>query len=211
MNKSFSFNTIEDFDLHIRNSIPDYENLTDMILKISDFFITSNTYIYDLGTSTGSFLSQLKDKVEFALAPNKNPSVSGYYNVWIHLKNINNKIAFTNSFKKNEILTLPMAHGEGRFVTKDKALIKKLQKNNQIIFKYCNKEGKIEDKFPEHPNGSMLNIAALSNARGNVMAIMPHPERAIWQRQVPNIRKTDKLTNNIKIFESMKKYIQDRK
>ncbi len=64
MSKSFSFNTVEDFDLHIRNSIPDYENLINMILKISDFFIISQTNVYDLGASTGSFLHKLKDKVE---------------------------------------------------------------------------------------------------------------------------------------------------
>lgn len=150
----------------------------------------------------------LNGEVEFALAPNKNPSISGYYNVWVNIKNINNKTAFTNKFKKNDVLKLPIAHGEGRFVTKDKALIKKLVKNNQIIFQYCDGNGKIEDKFPTNPNGSMINIAALSNKEGNVMAIMPHPERAIWKRQIPNSAKTDEITNNIKIFESIKSYLK---
>lgn len=62
--KSFSFSTIEDFDEHIRNSIPDYDNLIETIIKISDFFISSDTYVYDIGASTGSFLFELKDKVE---------------------------------------------------------------------------------------------------------------------------------------------------
>ncbi|MAG60925.1 phosphoribosylformylglycinamidine synthase I [archaeon] len=152
----------------------------------------------------------LKDKVEFALAPNKNPFVSGYYNTWIQIKNVQNKkrTAFTN-LDKNEILHLPIAHGEGRFVTKDKALIKALRKNNQIIFQYCNKKGKIEDKFPVNPNGSIENIAAISNKQGNVMAIMPHPERAIYKQQVPGENKTNEFTNNIKIFKSMKKYIEN--
>ena len=151
----------------------------------------------------------LKDKVEFALAPNKNPFISGYYNVWTNIKNIQNKnrTAFTN-LDKNEVLHLPVAHGEGRFVTKDKALVKQLTKNKQIIFQYCGKDGKIEDKFPTNPNGSMLNIAAICNKEGNIMAIMPHPERAIWKRQVPGSKKTDQKTNNIKIFESMKKYLK---
>ena len=54
----------------------------------------------------------------------------------------------------------------------------------------------------------MMNIAAVSNKEGNVMAIMPHPERAIWQRQVPEQKNLDKKTNSIKIFESMKRYIK---
>jgi len=149
----------------------------------------------------------LKDKVQFALAPNKNPFVAGYYNVWINIKNSNKKTAFTNSIEKNEVLNLPIAHGEGRFVTKDKELIKELIKNNQIIFQYSTKEGKIEDEFPINPNGSMENIAAISNKEGNIMAMMPHPERAIYKRQGQNEDKTEEKTNNLKIFESMKKYI----
>jgi len=151
----------------------------------------------------------LEDKVQFALAPNKNPLVSGYFNVWINIKKNNNKKnAFTININNNETLHMPMAHGEGRFVTKDKSLIKILEKNKQIIFQYSNNEGRIEDEFPTNPNGSMMNIAAISNKEGNVMAIMPHPERAIWQRQHPELKKRDKLTNSIKIFESMKRYIK---
>ena len=153
----------------------------------------------------------LKDKVEMALAPNKNPFVSGYYNAWVYIKNTaNKKNAFNSLFKKDEILHLPVAHGEGRFVTKDKALIKQLIKNKQIIFQYCTKEGKIENKFPINPNGSMLNIAAISNKKGNVIAIMPHPERAIWERQYQDFKKSDKKMNTIKIFESIKNYILEK-
>jgi len=150
----------------------------------------------------------LSNKAEFALAPNINPSISGYYNVWVNIKNNNKKTAFTNSLDNDEVLTMPIAHGEGRFTTKDKTLIKDLIKNKQLIFKYCDEKGKVEDKFPTNPNGSMLNIAAISNRGGNVMAMMPHPERAIWNRQVPNSKKTDEKTNNIMIFESMKRYIK---
>jgi phosphoribosylformylglycinamidine synthase subunit PurQ / glutaminase len=147
-------------------------------------------------------------KIDFALAPNRNPFISGYYNVWVNIKGSSSrKSAFNNQFEKDEILKLPVAHGEGRFVTRDKTLIKKLMKNSQIMFKYCSPEGKMEDTFPVNPNGSMENIAAISNEKGDVMAIMPHPERAIWNRQVPNSKKTDSLTNNIKIFRSMKDYI----
>jgi len=102
---------------------------------------------------------------------------------------------------------LPVAHGEGRFTTRDQALVKELEKNKQIIFQFCNDKGEIEESFPTNPNGSMLNIAAISNKQGNVMAIMPHPERAIWKRQCPDSFNTDNKTNNLKIFQSMKKYV----
>ena len=151
----------------------------------------------------------LKDKVEMALAPNKNPFVSGYYNAWICIKSSQNKTrtAYTGFYDKNEILQVPVAHGEGRFITKDKSLIKELIKNKQIIFQYCTKEGSLIDEFPINPNGSMLNIAAVCNKKGNVMAIMPHPERAVWKRQLPDEKKNDEKTNSIKIFESMRGYI----
>src|SRR3989338_9545125 len=74
----------------------------------------------------------LKDGVEMALAPNTNPFVSGYYDAWVHIKAVNSKNnAFNQFYDKNEIIKIPVAHGEGRFTTKDKALIGQLEKNKQ--------------------------------------------------------------------------------
>ena len=163
----------------------------------------------------------LKNKVEMALAPNKNPFVSGYYCTWVWAKNTEGKerTAFTRTFEKDEVMPIPIAHGEGRYTTKNKGLLDELVKNKQIIFRYCSKDGKIEDKFPINPNGAMLNIAALCNKKGNVMAIMPHPERASFIRQLPD---TAELKNKFvgnqdamespaparNIFISMKNYIE---
>ena len=154
----------------------------------------------------------LKNKVEMALAPNVNPLVSGYYDAWVYIKNINsNKCAFNNYYEKNEIIKVPVAHGEGRFMTKDKNLIKKLEKNKQIVFQYCDERGKVLNKFPINPNGAVHSIAAISNKEGNVMAMMPHPERASYNWQVSgSIIKNNERTNAIKIFESMKKYIEEK-
>jgi len=152
----------------------------------------------------------LRDKIQIALAPNDNPLVSGYYNSWIYLKSVNSKnCAYNVLYDKNEIIKVPVAHGEGRFTTKDSKLIKQLEKNKQIIFKYCDGKGKVVNKFPINPNGAVNNIAAISNKEGNVMAIMPHPERASYNWQVQgSIEKDNKRTNAIKIFESMKRYIE---
>ena len=164
----------------------------------------------------------LKDKVEMALAPNKNPFISGYYCTWVFIKSEQEKgkCTFTKSTEKNEVIPIPIAHGEGRFVTRDKELLQKLIKNNQIIFRYSTKDGKIEDKFPTNPNGAVYNIAAICNRKGNVMAIMPHPERASFIRQLPDITALKNSASGSisamesaapagKMFSSMKKYIEE--
>ena len=69
----------------------------------------------------------------------------------------------------------------------------------------------IIDKFPINPNGAVNNIAAISNKEGNVMAMMPHPERASYNWMIPDSIKNNQKTNAIKIFESMKKYILGNK
>lgn len=153
----------------------------------------------------------LKNKIQMALAPNINPLVSGYYTAWVNIKSNNKKnTAFNLLFDKDEVIPIPVAHGEGRFTTKDKTLIKRLTANNQITFRYCDANGKVTGKFPINPNGSVHDIAAISNKEGNVMAIMPHPEAASIQRQIPDSVKTDSKAPAFKIFESMKKYIEEK-
>ncbi len=70
---------------------------------------------------------------------------------------------------------IPIAHAEGRYYASDDT-IKSLQDNDQIIFKYCNEAGVVDEA--SNPNGSLLNIAGISNKEGNVIGMMPHPERA---------------------------------
>ncbi len=72
---------------------------------------------------------------------------------------------------------LPIAHGEGRFATRDKDLLEELKKNDQIAFRYCDAEGKPSEDLPVTPNGSLYAIAGICNPAGNVVALMPHPER----------------------------------
>ncbi|MBB3111928.1 phosphoribosylformylglycinamidine synthase [Paenibacillus phyllosphaerae] len=83
----------------------------------------------------------------------------------------NNKTAFTNQYSEGEIIDIPIAHGEGNYYCDDETLAK-LQANNQIVFRY---------KAGANPNGSVDDIAGVSNERGNVVGMMPHPERAISQ------------------------------
>lgn len=72
---------------------------------------------------------------------------------------------------------LPIAHGEGRFTTKDRDLLAELKKNDQIAFRHCDAEGVVSEDSVTNPNGSQYAIAGICNHAGNVVALMPHPER----------------------------------
>ncbi len=92
---------------------------------------------------------------------------------------------------------LPIAHGEGRFMTKDKDLWKHLKENGQMAFSYCDTQGKVAADDPVvTPNGSTFAIAGLCNPAGNVVALMPHPERT---------------PNGDPYFASMKRWIEGKK
>jgi len=91
----------------------------------------------------------------------------------VYLKIENNNSLFTKGIEKN-ILKIPIAHGEGNYFTDDETL-KSLENNNQVVFRYCSDKGMIENEY--NPNGSVNNIAGLINKRGNILGLMPHPER----------------------------------
>ncbi len=87
----------------------------------------------------------------------------------------NNKIPFTNSIALGEVLNIPVAHGEGNYYVDEKTL-KEMENNGQIVFRYANPEGEV---VPDsNPNGSVSNVAGVCNLEGNVLGMMPHPERA---------------------------------
>ncbi|MEC2075026.1 phosphoribosylformylglycinamidine synthase subunit PurQ [Metabacillus fastidiosus] len=85
----------------------------------------------------------------------------------VQLKVENNKTNFTTSYDKDELITIPIAHGEGNYYC-DEETLKTLKENNQIVFTYDN-----------NPNGSTADIAGIVNEKGNVLGMMPHPERAV--------------------------------
>ncbi|HOB12329.1 MAG TPA: phosphoribosylformylglycinamidine synthase subunit PurQ [Syntrophomonadaceae bacterium] len=81
---------------------------------------------------------------------------------------------FTNQYVKDQVLQIPIAHGEGNYYC-DGETLKRLQDKQQIIFTYCDTEGR--ETAEVNPNGSVANIAGIINERGNVLGMMPHPER----------------------------------
>jgi len=92
----------------------------------------------------------------------------------VHLRIENNKTAFTNQLQEKEVITIPIAHGEGNYFADDDT-IKMLEDNNRILFRYSTINGDIVKEA--NPNGSVNNIAGIINERGNVLGMMPHPER----------------------------------
>jgi phosphoribosylformylglycinamidine synthase len=87
--------------------------------------------------------------------------------------------------RTNDPLPLPLAHGEGRFVTANESVRTHFEKGDGVALTYCTADGETATTFPDNPNGAQFAIAALTNPKGNVLAIMPHPERGAWAHQVP--------------------------
>ena len=138
------------------------------------------------------------NKTVLALTENKrmiNDQIigTGFYNKWvtIRLSDEYQRNAFTQGLNPQHILSMPIAHAEGRFVM-TQALLSEIQAQGLNLFQYCTTDGKTDPHFPTNPNGSIDNIAAISNKAGNVLAMMPHPERT---------------SNGDVIFHSMRNYM----
>ena len=84
-------------------------------------------------------------------------------------------LPWTQTYRPGQVVTLPIAHGEGCYYA-DKQTLAELEANNQVVFRYCSPDGTVDDA--SNPNGSLHNIAGICNKRGNVLGMMPHPERA---------------------------------
>ena len=131
----------------------------------------------------------------------------GYYNTWANLKMSvsSDRCAFTRHLNTGDFINIPLAHGEGRFIIPAE-LLEKMITNNQTVYCYCDNDGSVVDEFPTNPNGSMHNLAAVCNPAGNVMAMMPHPERtengdAIFSSMKEFIEKEDPVSDHTLSFE----------
>jgi phosphoribosylformylglycinamidine synthase len=84
-------------------------------------------------------------------------------------------LPWTRHYQAQSVITLPIAHGEGRYHV-DADTLAQLEANGQVLFRYCTTSGQVDDS--SNPNGSLGHIAGLCNPQGNVLGLMPHPERA---------------------------------
>ena len=115
--------------------------------------------------------------------------------LWTRLRVETTRTPFTSKAEKGQVLEIPIAHNEGRYYL-DMEQIPELERNQQIVFRYVNEENQLTDEA--NPNGSIDNIAGICNQEGNVMGLMPHPERA----SLPVLSPDNQADGRV-IFDSM--------
>jgi len=149
---------------------------------------------------------------EAALATNFPP---GYNCRWVYIKHENRgKCVFTWTIPKGKVLRIPVSHSEGRFVfskENENQLLKRLYENDQLVFRYCDKNGEYaEGCFPTNPNGSFQDIAGICNPEGTIFGLMPHPERAFYWWQQPDWTRQERMRqygDGKLIFEGLIEYL----
>lgn len=108
-----------------------------------------------------------------------------------------------------EVVYLPVAHGEGKFVAKDKAVLERLESNGQIVLQYCDAQGNPAG-YPANPNGSESDIAGVCDETGRVFGLMPHPERHSFGWQHPRWTREGlkKEGDGLRIFSNGVEYVR---
>jgi len=118
--------------------------------------------------------------------------------------------AFTSRISPDKISLIPSAHAEGKLMfplDRSKKIVKELEDNDQIVFKYVDPEGNLAG-YPWCPNGSTDNIAGICNREGNVFGLMPHPERVFFKFTHPDwTRQPDGPGDGRVVFESVLDYV----
>ncbi len=124
---------------------------------------------------------------------------------WVYLKPVGSTCLWTKGLKN--IIYLPVAHGEGKFVVADQQLLKQLKLNRQIVLQYSNVSGELTG-YPDNPNGSSQNIAGICDFTGRVFGLMPHPERHLYAAQHPRKDRRKKGEDGLQIFKNGVEFIK---
>ncbi len=125
---------------------------------------------------------------------------------WVYLKASSGKSVY---IEEGELLYLPVAHGEGKFVAQDNSALQRLKDSSQIIFRYVNEEGKSAG-YPYNPNGSVEDIAGICDPTGRILGMMPHPERYVEPYQHPRWSRNGlgEKPDGLKLFLNAIRYIR---
>ena len=127
---------------------------------------------------------------------------------WTHLK-MESRCVWTKGMPPQ--IYLPVAHGEGKFIPRDKKVLDALAANGQIALRYCAPDGS-KPVYPDNPNGSSEDIAGICDTTGRILGLMPHPERHFLFEQHPywtRLTKTSDFGDGAKIFENGINYVRD--
>lgn len=111
---------------------------------------------------------------------------------YVNLRVEDTQTPFTRKIKKETVLKIPVAHGEGNYYA-DPKVLEQLKKNSQVLMRYCDETGKTTREA--NPNGSLENIAGICNSKRNIFGLMPHPERAS-EKELGSV-------DGLKIFKSI--------
>lgn len=169
-----------------------------------------------------------RGSIDLALAPNEGMGRDGYYANWVFVRVASSPkhCVITYSLEPGEIIPIPIANSQGRFASSRRGIFERLDGEGQVVLKYCRSDGQAALGFPDDPNGSSCLAAAIANPEGNVVAMMPHPERGTWLRQVPDELASEWSARKIAgrgdwqaledygpsagIFHSLRGYIEER-
>jgi len=124
----------------------------------------------------------------------------------VHLETCSKKCVFLQAPTR---IYLPVAHGEGKFVTSSPAVLRALNDNDQVAFRYTTADG-TEPGYPANPNGSMENIAGITDPTGRILGLMPHPERHVHRTQHPQWTRlgADREPDGLPIFRNAVGYFE---
>lgn len=133
---------------------------------------------------------------------------------WVNLRNESKEKRFATE-NVSPVMKAVIAHGEGKFTLpkeRESEVLEEMEENFQVVFRYCDKEGNlVNGKYPMNPNGSLTDIAGISNKEGNVYAWMPHLENACFSWQLPDwTSKQKEEPEAMQVFKNIVNYLEKK-
>ena len=131
---------------------------------------------------------------------------SGHFECrWVTLAPVSQTCIWTRALE--EPIFCPIAHGEGKFVPAAQNILEQMRMGDQIALTYCNEDGSpAQGRYPVNPNGSVLDIAGISNPQGNVLGLMPHPENHVLFHQHPRRTRGERNGSGLPLFVNGVRY-----
>ena len=159
----------------LKSQVDEYINEGRPVLGVCNGF----QILVELGALPGTE-SGISDVPEAVLHTNDSSRFEARH-VYLSVESDSNSF-FTKNYKPNQVLAIPNAHAEGKLMMPS-SKFEEVENQNQVAFRYCNEVGAGNPGYPLNPNGAAYDIAGITNPRGNVLGMMPHPERVFhgWQ------------------------------